>query len=175
MSGRLRTNNALLAGGLIAVIAVGALFPFYFTRQGPRARHAGHTSCYRSYNFMRVVFTGVCIAPCWQAPLCFLFGTHNEPAADHLQVDTSKALAGQAGIRGPYTNTGSRDAGPDPDFKPGHFLVVSSLSVCPLSFCKSTERASSSPLKATSLYSGMDRAGSPTNALHSICTLSQTL
>ena len=143
MSGRLRTNNALIAGGLIAVIAVGALFPFYFTRQGPRARHAGHTCCYRSDKYLRVVITGACIAPCWQAPLCPLFGTHNEHALCHLQVDTSKALAGQAGIRGPYTNTGSRDAGPDPDFKPGHFRVVSFLSVCPLSFCKSTERAPS--------------------------------
>ncbi len=48
MSGRLRTNNAIIAGGLIAVIAVGALFPFYFTRQGPRARHAGHASYFIS-------------------------------------------------------------------------------------------------------------------------------
>jgi len=31
----------------------------------------------------------------------------------------NKPLSGQAGIRGPYTNTGSRDAGPDPDYKPG--------------------------------------------------------
>ena len=72
----------------------------------------------------------------------FLWKTQRQ-AAGNLQVDTSKALAGQAGIRGPYTNTGSRDAGPDPDFKPGHFLVVSSLSVRLLAFCKSTQRAPS--------------------------------
>lgn len=131
MSGRLRTNNAIIAGGLIAIISVGALFPFYFTRQGPRARHAGHANVYRSNNFLRVVISGACIAPYWQAPLCFLFATHNEHAAIHLQVDTSKALAGQAGIRGPYTNTGSRDAGPDPDFKPGHFPVVTPCPYVP--------------------------------------------
>ncbi len=33
-----RVNNAYLAGGLVALIAAGALFPLYYSRQGPTAR-----------------------------------------------------------------------------------------------------------------------------------------
>lgn len=33
-----------------------------------------------------------------------------------VQVDLNKALPSQAGIRGPYVNTGSKDVGPDPNF-----------------------------------------------------------
>ena len=31
-----------------------------------------------------------------------------------MQVDPNKPLVGQAVVRGPYTNTGSKDIGPDP-------------------------------------------------------------
>ena len=40
MSGRARTNNAALAGGLIALVAAGALFPLFFSQQGPKVRCA---------------------------------------------------------------------------------------------------------------------------------------
>ena len=38
--------------------------------------------------------------------------THSPP-----QIDSSKPLPRQAAIRGPYTNTGSRDVGLDPNPK----------------------------------------------------------
>ena len=40
---------------------------------------------------------------------------HTQNTVLSAQIDSSKPLVGQATIRGAYTNTGSKDAGPDPD------------------------------------------------------------
>lgn len=136
MSGRPRTNNAAIAGGLIALVAAGALFPLLFSQQGPKV-------CCTHFLLLAglrcVLMATIDMANKTKARFSCSF-TCPQPAINFLslalQVDPSKPLSGQAGIRGPYTNTGSRDAGPDPDFKPvGAQYQLLGYSAQPLVLC----------------------------------------
>lgn len=67
-----------------------------------RQRHASMAS---QNTRMAVGLVGLIVAGC-SLPLLL---------SQLSKIDSSKPLVGQATIRGAYTNTGSRDAGPDPD------------------------------------------------------------
>ena len=104
-----RTGNKSLvtALSLVGLVSLCASYPFWVTRaRGGSPVRSGACAgewCPCSLFFLNLTFSS---HPSPPTP------THSPP-----QIDSSKPLPRQAAIRGPYTNTGSRDVGLDPNPK----------------------------------------------------------